>query len=152
MTLQVRLASKLDVKIWATMRLALWPHSNLKALTQELATLLKNPKFQGWIAESDGEAVGFAEAYVRDFANGCDSQPVAFLEGVWVAPGSRHKGVGRRLIRAVEAWALKRGLKELGSDAQLGARLSHRSHLGWGFEETERVVYFRKKLKRRAKT
>ena len=151
MALKIRLATQLDVTDWARMRRALWPHHNLETLTQELTRLVKSRKFQGWIALKDGEAVAFAEAYLRDFANGCDGTPVVFLEGIWVSPGSRRQGIGGRLIKAIEMWALKKGLTEIGSDAELGARLSHRSHLGWGFKETERVVYFKKDLRRATK-
>ena len=47
---------------------------------------------------------------------------------------------------AVEAWAREKGCSELASDALLESAESHRMHAGLGFEETERVVYFRKEL------
>ncbi len=93
-----------------------------------------------------GHSLGFAEVYVRDFANGCESQPVPFLEGIWVDRSQRRHGLGRQLIETIEAWARSKGFKELGSDAELHTTLSHRAHAGWGFEETERDVYFRKTL------
>jgi aminoglycoside 6'-N-acetyltransferase I len=48
----------------------------------------------------------------------------------------------------VERFVLARGYREIGSDAELHNVQSHAAHLGWGFSETERVVYFRKALKR----
>jgi aminoglycoside 6'-N-acetyltransferase I len=39
-----------------------------------------------------------------------------------------------------------RGYRELGSDALIDNSASHAAHRGWGFAETERVVYFRKSL------
>jgi aminoglycoside 6'-N-acetyltransferase I len=72
---------------------------------------------------------------------------VPFLEGLWVDPKFRHRGVGRQLVRAVEAWARRKGFRELGSDAYLSNALSHRAHRAYGFRETERVIYFRKILR-----
>jgi aminoglycoside 6'-N-acetyltransferase I len=146
MAVKILQATLKDRKIWASMRFELWPEAGLEKLSAELPVWLKRGRFRAWLAMDDALPAGFVEAYVREFANGCDHGPVAFLEGIWVRRSHRRKGVGRALVKAVERWARKQGLKELGSDAYLGDRLSHRSHLGWGFDETERVVYFRKKL------
>lgn len=146
----IRRANKSDLKAWAAMRHALWPEESLVSLSRELPAWLKKRKFRAWIAERGRMPLGFAEAYIREFANGCEGQPVVFLEGIWVRKGHRRKGIGRSLIAAVEHWAWGQGLKELGSDAYSWDRRSHRSHRAWGFKETERVVYFRKGLKRKA--
>lgn len=110
--------------------------------------MIKDQAWASFVAEDTdlGALVGFMELSQRPFANGCDTSPVAFLEGIWVQEAYRHQGVGRRLVQAAETWARQRGLKELGSDADIANTLSHRAHEGWGFEETERVVYFRKRL------
>jgi aminoglycoside 6'-N-acetyltransferase I len=97
------------------------------------------------IAEAtDGIAVGFAEIAVRKYANGCDTRPVAFLEGVWVKPQFRRQGIGARLIAHAETLL---AFRELGSDTWIDDCPSQAAHLAWGFFETERVVYFRKILK-----
>jgi len=75
----------------------------------------------------------------------CES-PCAFLEGWWVDDDVRRAGVGRALVAAVEQWARAHGFTELGSDALLDNALSHQAHRALGFEERERVVYFRKRL------
>ena len=98
------------------------------------------------IAWAGKQPIGFSEAMIRPFANGCNDRPVAFLEGLWVEPKYRRQNVGRRLVQAVEAWAIRKGFRELGSDAYLTARESHKAHRAYGFRETERVVYFRKRL------
>ena len=40
----------------------------------------------------------------------------------------------------------EKGFREIGSDTPLDNRASQDAHRGWGFAETERVVYFRKGL------
>jgi aminoglycoside 6'-N-acetyltransferase I len=49
-------------------------------------------------------------------------------------------------LQTVESFLVSRGFAELGSDAFIDDRDSHAAHAGWGFEETARVVFFRKDL------
>lgn len=129
------------------MRAELWPCSSRQEHLAELEEGSKSTSFRGWVALSDDRCIGFAEAYIRPFANGCDSRPVVFLEGIWVCPDFRRVGVGRALVESVAEWARAQGIYELGSDAELTNTLSQTCHLKWGFEETERVVYYRMKLR-----
>lgn len=101
-----------------------------------------------WIAiDETGQSIGFIEATVRPYANGCETRPVAFLEGIWVAERYRGKRVARSLVEVAEKWALAQGLSEIASDAEISNEASIRAHLAWGFKERERVVYFRKVLR-----
>ena len=100
----------------------------------------------GYMAHSSDMPIGFAERSIRDYANGCTSQPVAFLEGIWVERRFRGQGIGRALVESIVADLLSDGFRELCSDAGITNRRSHRAHKGWGFSETDRVVYFRKPL------
>lgn len=129
------------------MRAELWPCSSRQEHLAELEEGSKSTSFRGWVALSDDRCIGFAEAYIRPFANGCDSRPVVFLEGIRVGPDFRRFGVGRALVESVAEWARAQGIYELGSDAELTNTLSQTCHLKWGFEETERVVYYRMKLR-----
>jgi aminoglycoside 6'-N-acetyltransferase I len=142
----IREARAADRAAWAAMRAALWPEEDEAAHAAGIAAVLARSNAWGFIAEADGAAIGFAEVAMRPYANGCDSQPVAFLEGIWVAEPLRHRGVGRRLIAHIEAFLLARGFRELGSDTPLDNSASQDAPRGWGFAETERVVYFRKPL------
>lgn len=143
----VRPAERRDLANWAQMRAELWPCSSRQEHLAELEEGFKSTSFRGWVALSDDRCIGFAEAYIRPFANGCDSRPVVFLEGIWVCPDFRRFGVGRALVESVAEWARAQGIYELGSDAELTNTLSQTCHLKWGFEETERVVYYRMKLR-----
>ncbi|HEY1504826.1 MAG TPA: GNAT family N-acetyltransferase [Stellaceae bacterium] len=128
------------------MRVALWPEEDAEAHGRGIDALLARGDAWGFIAEIEGAAAGFAEVAIRPYANGCDSQPVAFLEGIWVAESARRRGVGAHLIAHLEAFLRARDFTELGSDTPLDNLASQDAHRGWGFAETERVVYFRKRL------
>jgi len=132
------------------MRAALWPDEDAAELVEDTSAWLgeADPDQVAFVAErGDGNGLcGFAEVSVRRYADGVDEAPCAFLEGWWVDDDVRRTGVGRALIEAVEEWARGRGFTELGSDALLDNTLSHTAHRALGFEERERVVYFRKRL------
>jgi aminoglycoside 6'-N-acetyltransferase I len=143
----IRRAQSADRVEHARMRAALWPDADAADLADELEEFLSDPDQVAFVAERDDQRLcGFAEASVRKSANGVDEAPCAFLEGWWVDEDVRRSGVGRALVAAVEAWAKGRGFTELGSDALLDNTLSHHAHAALGFEERERVIYFRKRL------
>jgi aminoglycoside 6'-N-acetyltransferase I len=83
---------------------------------------------------------------VRSVAEGCPPGPAAFLEGIWIEPEHRRRGVARALLAAAEAWARERGLSHLASDALLDNEASHAWHRAAGFAEEVRLVAFSKKL------
>ena len=138
-----------DADAWGRLCRNLWPdEADVAGLPSMQGALQPAARSCVLLAiTEDGAAVGFAEAKLRtDYVNGTESSPVGFLEGWYVAPAWRGRGVGRALVAGVEAWARALGCTELASDALLDNALSHAAHRGCGFEETERVVYFRKPL------
>jgi aminoglycoside 6'-N-acetyltransferase I len=145
----IRLATASDVEGWAALRALLWPDTSPAAHRAEIAALLARPGSEAVAFLDDGAdgLRGFAEASLRrDHVNGCDTSPVAFLEGIFVRPDHRGCGLGRQLVGAVRGWARELNCAELGSDAALDNTASHAFHAAAGFEETERVVYFRLRL------
>ena len=136
-----------DRAAWAQMRIALWPDAGMDAHAREIETMLGCAQAWGFIAETaDGTPAGFAELAIRPYANGCETGPVPFLEGLWVEARFRRQGIGTRLIAHIEAFAAARGFREIGSDTPIDNHASQAAHIAWGFFETERVVYFRKPL------
>ena len=91
--------------------------------------------------------VGFIEVGLRSHADGCDpKQPVGFIEGWFVEPSHRGRGIGRALMRAAEDWALEHGCIELGSDTWIDREGSIEAHRALGFEIVDRCVNFRKRI------
>jgi aminoglycoside 6'-N-acetyltransferase I len=58
--------------------------------------------------DEGGRAVGFVELSIRNYAEDCETDRVAYLEGWYVIPEARRTGVGRALIAASEEWAERR--------------------------------------------
>ena len=134
-----------DRAAWAALRHALWPRHPVAELSADLDDM-QGDDFYNLGAFAGSELVGFAEAEIRPWGSGCDTAPVAWLEGIYVVPVARRQGIARRLVEAVADWGRAQGLTELGSDAVLDNLQSRLTHALWGFEETERVVMMRRKL------
>lgn len=137
-----------DHPAWVRLRGELWPDLASEALAGEAAALADHsPDYCAFVAETtEGEMVGFLEASLRPWAEGCATQPVGYVEGWYVRPAFRKRGLGRRLVEAAEAWARSRGCSEMASDALVDNHESHAAHRRLGYEEVERVVLYRKTL------
>ena len=145
----IRRATAGDIAALAALRFALWPDEPLEQRRAEAAANLSraDARLHTLLAIDRGEAIGFAEVSLRsDYVNGCETSPVAFLEGIYVRHGHRRRGVGRALVDAAAQWRREQGCSEFASDALLANEASHRFHGAVGFAETERVVCFRRPL------
>lgn len=144
----VRAATPSDAQSLAAMCVALWPNSTLDECLDSIEN--RTPRalpLAYLVAEDGGDLVGFVELSVRPYADGCDpSRGVGYLEGWYVHPAHRRRGIGALLVRAAEDWARAQGCTEFASGALLENEVSHRAHAALGFEEVERAVHFRKGL------
>jgi aminoglycoside 6'-N-acetyltransferase I len=147
MQVTIGIGTRADVEDWAHMRQMLWPEISIAEHRSEILGDVGSNDSVVFLARDDGAVIGFAEATLRtDYVNGSSSSPVGFLEGLYVAPAVRRRGIARGLIAAVEAWAASAGCSEIASDALIGNLDAHSLHEAIGFEETERVVFFVKKI------
>ena len=124
------------------MRVRLWPDEDPEELAGELADIRETV----FVAEDDGSLIGFIEIGVRSYAEGGPVGPAAYVEGLWVEPEYRRRGVARAMLTAAQDWARDRALSYLGSDALLDNELSHVWHRAVGFDEVQRLVIFGKRL------
>ena len=141
--------ASLDQPGWLEFRLALWTDASAEDHRGYMAISLAQPErfLQLMMYDETRAPVGFIEGSIRsDYVNGTETSPVGFVEGVYVTPAWRRKGVARALYAAIGDWARARGCHELASDALIENEGSQRAHLALGFKETERVVYFVRKL------
>ena len=143
----VRKAEPRDFDVWVRLRTELWPDWPDDHVS-ELQAYLQAPPAQAtaFVAEVEGAVVGFAELRLRDYAEECDSSPVAYLEGIYVDPTVCVHGVGRALVEAGEQWGREKGCTEMASDREITNEASGAFHLAVGFEEATRMVTYRKDL------
>jgi aminoglycoside 6'-N-acetyltransferase I len=138
--MKIRVAGEKDREQLVAMRGTLWPEAT--------AEELQNATVPGevFVAEDDDRLIGFVEVSLRSHADGCETNPVGFLEGWFVEEGVRRRGVGTKLVEAAENWAREQGCREMASDTWIDHELSHRAHEGLGFEVVDRCVHYKKKL------
>jgi aminoglycoside 6'-N-acetyltransferase I len=148
----VRMGASSDLGAVARQFFALWPDGSLEEHEREAAAILAGEPVSTLplvvlVAELDAAVVGFVEVGLRSHADACDTtRPVGFIEGWYVEPGHRRRGIGRALVAAAEAWARSQGCHEMASDAQIDNGVSLRAHEALGFEVVDRCVHFRKRL------
>lgn len=131
------------------MRAALWPDDldeHRVAAERFFAGHRHEPAEVLLAVDDDGRPLGFVELSIRNIVDSCSTDRVAYLEGWYVDPAVRRRGVGAALIAGAERWAVAQGCKEFGSDSLVDNEASHLAHRALGFEETGRVVNFRKDL------
>lgn len=150
LSIHVRSATPADAESWLAMRHALWPdgsEAEHRAEIEEYFAGRANEPQEVLLAEDDaGRPLGLAELSLRAYAEDCTTSPVAYLEGWYVAPDARRRGVGRRLIEAAEDWGRRQGCRELASDTTPDNTISAAAHRAAGFEDAGLVRCFRKSL------
>jgi aminoglycoside 6'-N-acetyltransferase I len=148
--MKVRHAVPRDADGWLALRCALWPHALESELRSEIEQFFAGSAREPHavlLAEADsGEIVGMAELSIRTYAEGCASDRVAYLEGWYIAPHVRRRGIGRALVAVAEQWGMAQGCTELASDTEIDNEVSRVAHLECGFAEVERIRCFRKEL------
>ena len=133
------------------MRQALWPdeetpEGHAREVEEYLAGRITMPLGVLVAEDRNGVVVGFVELFIRNYAEDCRSDRVGYLEGWYVVPDARRRGVGRALIAASEDWARAQGCTEFASDALIDNETSAAAHKALGFTETVQIRCFRKNL------
>jgi len=139
-----------DADAWRELRAELWLEESAGEHAGEVAEFFSGRRripLEVLLAEdAEGRPLGFAELSIRSYAEGCTTDHVAFLEGWYVVPGARRRGVGRALVEAAEAWGRAQGCTEFASDALLDNHASAAAHQALGFDEVAQIRCFRKVL------
>jgi aminoglycoside 6'-N-acetyltransferase I len=147
MSTMIRRATAEDKPAWLRMRKGLWPEAPLDYLSLDLDQLLANPNAGIFVAsDSQGQLIGFIEAGLRDYGEGCDTSPVGYIEAWYVDSHVRGQKLGRELVQTAEQWAREKGCIEMASDTWLENEASIQAHKRLGYYEVERLIHFVKRL------
>jgi aminoglycoside 6'-N-acetyltransferase I len=145
----IRPVKQSDRESWERMRGALWPSSageHAIVIDRYFEGEVRDPLEVLMAFDEQGAGIGVIELSIRAYAEGCDTDRVGFVEGWYVAPNARGKGVGAALVGAAEAWARSQGCTELGSDSEVENISSAAAHRAVGFTETGVIRCFKKSL------
>jgi len=141
-----------DLLIWARMAATVYNDTTDEDVIEENARELlgeyrdgRFPNEYGYFLDND--LVAFISLSKRnEYVNGTESSPVGYIEGIYVDLGYRNRRIGQDLVEFAKKWSKDNGCAELASDCLLENTNSYLFHTSVGFEETERVIYFRMKL------
>ena len=145
----IRTVTTQDYAEWLRLRLALWPEPTHKIheLEAEMAEIINDPEQPVFVAERlEGGLCGLLEVSIRQEAEGCSTNRIGYLEGWYVDPDMREKGVGRKLVETAEEWARSQGCTEMASDTTSEYPLSPKAHTQLGYQEVQRTIHFKKDL------
>ena len=146
MVLPLDAGSSDHLDAWGRMRLALFPDLEPAFNEADMAALLRRPEQHVRLVFVNDAAVGFVELALRNLVDGCLSSPVGYLEGIWVAPEFRGRGLSTLLLESALEWAREQGCTEFASDSDLADVEAQAWHRANGFAETFRVVQFRREV------
>ncbi|MBR2834785.1 MAG: GNAT family N-acetyltransferase [Coriobacteriales bacterium] len=143
----IKRADKEDANVLAVLAIQLWPDNDPNGLTEEFLELLEKKNAACFLKYISNKPIAFAQCQLRyDYVEGTDSSPVGYLEGIFVTEEYRKQGYAAELLAECEKWAKEQGCMEFASDCELDNIDSLRFHLAMGFEETNRIICFKKEL------
>ena len=143
----IRKAQIQDAEAIAGLAVRMWDDHDPNDLANEFRELINAEGSACFIKCVDGKPVAFAQVQLRhDYVEGTESSPVGYLEGIFVSERYRKNGYAAELLSECENWAREKGCTEFASDCELDNADSLRFHLAAGFEETNRIICFKKDL------
>lgn len=137
-----------DFEPFVAMATKLWKEYDRSDLRELLSGAQQRDNLRIWLAkDEDDRYVGFVIFSIRtDYVEGAVTSPTGYLEGIYVEPEFRKRGIAREFLRLGEAWCKEKGCVQLGSDTWLTDMESRTIHKKLGFREEEEVVHFLKDL------
>jgi len=132
-----------NVQEWAVLCDELWPEDDGDNSAEWIEEWKNSELPNEFLYYIDSEAAAFISLALRhDYVEGTSSSPIGYLEGIYVKPNYRKRGIARELIEFTKKWALLQGCTELASDCELTNEESKLFHNQIGFEEANRIICF----------
>ncbi len=140
-------SSLADDVTWASLRHELWPDCPPERHAVEKELYERSPGIVLFAEDLVGTAIGFAEVSLRTSpVTGSSGSITPYLEGWYVDPEWRDRGIGAALIEDACEWARNAGYRELASDTEVDNRASQSAHQRLGFREVERTITYLRPL------
>lgn len=147
MSTQVQPVRREQFVDWLRLREAVYTGIDREFHEQEMEQFFEGDGNECLLAvTNDGQVCGMIEVSLRNVVDGCLSSPVGYVEGIYVDSAQRGSGMSRQLLQHAEDWCRSKGCTEIATDAELDNEDAQRFHEHMGFEETYRIVEYRKKL------
>lgn len=137
-----------DINVVAELAFKLWKHHTIDELKKEFINVLENNKSVVFIKYISDKPIGFAFCSLRnDYVEGASTNPVGYLEGIFIDEPYRCKGYAKNLLSECEMWAKNHKCMEFASDCSIDNSESILFHNRAGFNVSNKIICFIKKIK-----
>ena len=134
---------------WRRMRHELYGELSAQFHEAEMELIFSSKEATCFIGlRESGAAVAMLEVSLRNFVDGCLGGPVGYIEGVYVTLGERKQGYAGELIEFATSWFRSKGCRDMAADAELANLIAQDFLTRAGFDETYRVVEYKRSLGR----
>lgn len=106
-----------------------------KVMRRFLADLSSSSHSCLFVAERDGEVVGFLSGELREGSPAFKPKTWAAVEDIYVAPEHRSLGIGHALFRECQEWARQRGANGVSLQVAAGNLRARKFYEALGFRE-----------------
>lgn len=139
--------SEKDFPTWQEMRKALYPVKSDEYQRVEMAQRIASEDWHcQFLMNESYEPIGLVELSFRNIVDSCLCSPVPYVEALYIKPEYRRKGLARKIMAKLVRWCREEGYSELATDTELANGQAQEFYRAIGFEETDRVVSFRRKI------
>jgi len=134
---------------WRRMRHELYGELSAQFHEAEMELIFSSKEATCFIGlRESGAAVAMLEVSLRNFVDACLGGPVGYIEGIYVAPLERKQGYAGELIEFATSWFRSKGCRDMAADAELTNLIAQDFLTRAGFDETYRVVEYKRSLGR----
>jgi aminoglycoside 6'-N-acetyltransferase I len=125
----------------------LWPGHEFEEQKESFQKIINSENGKIFLSFYNDVPIGFIYVSIRtDYVEGTTSSPTGYIEGIYVAPPFRRKGISKKLLIEGEKWAREKGCKQMGSDIEINNQESYQFHTSSGFTEANRLIAFIKNI------
>lgn len=110
---------------------------------RRIGALLEHPDHCVFVAESDGQVVGWIHGF---HTINLESDPFVVIAGLVVDEHHRRQGIGKALIDAVEAWSVSRNCGRVRVRCNAVRTETHRFYEALGFLAVKQQKIFDKRV------
>jgi aminoglycoside 6'-N-acetyltransferase I len=115
----IRNVHRADVAAWERLRSELWPdgaESHKAEIEEFFAGTIAEPQAVLFAEDDAGTVMAFAELSLRRDIPGLEGQLTGYVEGLYVVPEFRLRGIARALLVASRVWAREQRCVAFASD------------------------------------
>lgn len=132
---------------WLTLRDKLFPDLDPSFQGEEMNLIMEANDAHAFLCVSDeGQTAGILEVSLRSMVDGCLHPPVGYIDALYLEPAFRGRGNGRQVVEMAAEWFRRQGCAEMATDADATNVAAQRFFSVIGFEETYRIVQFKRSL------